>query len=212
MGRTESRRGDQGGRRTTRPALAERPRGSFVPERGAAERPGAGWSEAGVRGEAGLCPPGCGCPRSHPRTRVLPPFPLPPGPQLCAPGPERSRGWPGRRGAAGMAWKSPASRPPGGLALPRREMGSRRQQPPRAVEGTHFCRPVLQLLLRLLLARSGEGEIRGLGQTQAKCTNVAGRESGRRRPVLQSQRKRTLAAGSRAGICAVNGARMRRSG
>lgn len=101
MGRTESRRGDGGGRTTTRPALAARPRGSFVPERGAAERPGSGWSEAGVRGEAGLCLPGCGCPRSHPRTRVSPQFSLPPGPQLCAPGQREEPGVAGKARGCG---------------------------------------------------------------------------------------------------------------
>lgn len=67
------------------------------------------------------------CPRSHPRTRVSPRVPLPLGFQLCARGPERTWGWPGRRreGAGLRGWRGSRRprAPPGGIPAPRREMG-----------------------------------------------------------------------------------------
>lgn len=76
-----------------------------------------GGSEAGVRGEAGFCLPSAVRSHSHYSTRMLPLFPLPLFPfplvpQICAQGPEGTPGMArvevGRRGAAGMVWKSRA--------------------------------------------------------------------------------------------------------
>lgn len=73
-----------------------------------------GWSKAGVRGEAGFCLPSAVRSHSHYGTRMLPHFPFPLVPQICAQGPEGTPGVAreevGRRGAAGMVWKSRALR------------------------------------------------------------------------------------------------------
>lgn len=216
MGRTESRPGR--GRRA----------GDDAPCAGgeaaaALSRSGEPWTTrapAGPRREfgerRGLAGPAVVCARSHPGTRVLPHLRFPLVPQLCAQEPEGDPGVAGaeagRHAPAGMAWRSRI------LRFHRRSPTPSRSDwvsaaAPAGRRGTHFFRLTLQLPLRLFLAGSREGAATGLGQTHAKCRNVAGRVCGGGTWLSPSQRRRTLVAGaSSAEICAVDGSRTRHLG